>query len=46
VYLRYHNHMGNERLHEIPARLFEGLNAAEIRGMGFDKRSVEIVLAD
>jgi len=38
--------VGNKRFDQISARPFEGLSAAEIRGIRFDKRGVETVLAD
>ena len=38
--------MGDEGFDQIPGRFFEGLRAAEVGGIGLNKRGVEIVLAD
>ena len=38
--------MGNEGLNQITARFFKGFGTAEMRGIDFDQRGGEAVLAD
>src|SRR6266581_5019384 len=38
--------MGNKRLDQLSAGLFESWGAAEVRGVRFDQHGIEVVLAD
>src|SRR6266446_6066183 len=38
--------MGNKRLDQLSAGLFESWGAAEVRGVRFDQYGIEVVLAD